>query len=112
MVFLLFYQGRVALRKRPDRGLLAGLWEYPNDLAPAEGLLSQYDIQTEGEAFGGTGTHIFTHVEWHMTARVAEAVSEALPEGWVWAGRADWSGTYAIPSAFAPFRDLVEERLI
>ena len=111
VVFLLFHQGRVALRKRPDRGLLAGLWEYPNDHAPAEGFLSQNNIQTEGETFGGTGAHIFTHVEWHMTARVAETVSGTLPEGWVWAGKADWSETYAIPSAFAPFRDLVEERL-
>ena len=29
-VYLLFYRGRVALRRRPERGLLAGLWEYPN----------------------------------------------------------------------------------
>ena len=111
VVFLLFHAGRVALRKRPDRGLLAGLWEYPNDPAPAEDFLSQYDIHTEGEAFGGNGTHIFTHVEWHMTALVADTVSEALPQGWVWAGKADWSGTYAIPRAFAPLRGLVEERL-
>ncbi len=111
VVFLLFHQGKVALRKRPDRGLLAGLWEYPNDLAPAEDFLSEHGIRAERETFGGAGTHIFTHVEWHMTARVIEAASEALPEGWVWAGRDDWAGTYAIPSAFAPFRDTVEERL-
>ena len=38
-VWLLFREGRVALRKRPDKGLLAGLWEYPNELTgtmPAE----------------------------------------------------------------------------
>ena len=32
-VYLLFYENHVALRRRPDKGLLAGLWEYPNELA-------------------------------------------------------------------------------
>ena len=34
-VFLIFYQKKVALRRRPAKGLLAGLWEYPNELSPA-----------------------------------------------------------------------------
>ncbi len=34
-VYLIFHQNRVALRRRPGRGLLAGLWEYPNELSPA-----------------------------------------------------------------------------
>ena len=112
VVFLLFRGGKVALRKRPAKGLLAGLWEYPNSLAPAEEFLTDQGVPVAGLTFGGAGTHIFTHVEWHMTARVGEVQSEALPQGWVWAGKADWSGTYAIPSAFAPFRDLVEGRLL
>ena len=112
VVFLLFREGKVALRKRPAKGLLAGLWEYPNSLAPAEEFLTDQGVPVSGLAFGGAGTHIFTHVEWHMTARVGEVQSETLPGGWVWAGKADWSGTYAIPSAFAPFRDLVEGRLL
>jgi len=111
VVFLIFRAGQVALRKRPDRGLLAGLWEYPNDLAPAEGFLAEHGIQADCLSFGGAGTHIFTHVEWHMTARVVSAAGSELPEGWVWAGRDAWSETYAIPSAFAPFRDIVEEHL-
>ena len=111
VVFLLFHGGRVALRKRPDRGLLAGLWEYPNELAPVGDYLAEQGLVPVSAAFGGTGTHIFTHVEWHMTAQIAHLPEEQLPHGWVWADRGEWAETYAIPSAFAPFRDLVEARL-
>ena len=111
VVFLLFRNGQVALRKRPDRGMLAGLWEYPNEAAPAEDFWEKYSIRTSGSTFGGAGDHVFSHVEWHMTARVADVSSKELPAGWVWAGKTDWAEDHAIPSAFSTFRDLVEGRL-
>lgn len=110
VVFLLFHRGKVALRRRPARGLLAGLWEYPNELAPADGALAAWGIAGQ-PAFAGTGKHIFTHVEWRMTALRCDLSEETLPAGWVWAGREALAGTYAIPSAFAPFQTLVEEGL-
>ena len=104
-VYLIFRDGKVALRRRPSKGLLAGLWEYPNDLAPC-------GSPVEGEeTFGGVGRHIFTHVEWRMTAWVVEANGDALPAGWVWADREELAETYAVPSAFQSFRSLVEQGL-
>ena len=46
-----------------------------------------------------------------MTALRCDLPEETLPAGWVWAGREALAGTYAIPSAFAPFQTLVEEGL-
>ena len=104
-VYLIFRDGRVALRKRPQRGLLAGLWEYPNELSP-------WPCPVAGEPeFGATGKHIFTHIEWRMTACTVEACGEDLPEGWVWAGRRALEETYPVPSAFAPFAHVVEKYL-
>jgi A/G-specific adenine glycosylase len=57
------------------------------------------------------GKHIFTHIEWRMSALAAEASSPALPEGWVWADRAALAREYAVPNAFQPFQGAVEERL-
>ena len=110
VVFLLFYQGQVALRRRPGKGLLAGLWEYPNELAPAQEFPAIWGLPGEG-TFAGTGKHIFSHVEWHMTARRWDRTDPALPDGWVWASREALAREYPIPSAFAPFQDAVEEGL-
>lgn len=104
-VYLIFRSGRVALRRRPARGLLAGLWEYPNELSP-------WPCPVEGKLeFAAAGKHIFTHKEWHMTAYTVEAEGEALPPGWVWADKAALWTEYAVPSAFQSFAHMVEERL-
>lgn len=110
-VYFLFHEGKVALRRRPPKGLLAGLWEYPNALAVEEDPLADWGIQAGEPAFAGTGVHIFTHVEWRMTARKCRLDSAYLPQGWVWADKTALRDQYAIPSAFASFQNLVEEEL-
>ena len=104
-VYIILREGKVALRKRPDKGLLAGLWEYPNEIAP-------WPCPVAGRVeFAATGKHIFTHIEWYMTAYTVLAGGEDLPEGWVWADRGELAGRYSVPSAFAPFAHIVEEYL-
>ncbi|MCI8828445.1 MAG: A/G-specific adenine glycosylase [Ruminiclostridium sp.] len=107
-VYFFTNQGRVALRQRPGKGLLAGLWEYPNTLEAEGDPLPAWGFSGVEPQFAGTGKHIFTHVEWHMTALRCELPEDALPVGWVWADREARQSCYAIPSAFAPFQDLVE----
>ena len=108
-VYLLFYGDRVALRRRPARGLLAGLWEYPNELS--DRWPEEWGLTTPVLERAGTGKHIFTHIEWRMTALSGELDSPALPEGWVWAGRADLRDVYAVPNAFQAFQGIVSDRL-
>ena len=104
-VWLIFRENRVALRQRPAKGLLSGLWEYPNDLSPA-----QCPVAGEQE-FAATGKHIFTHIEWHMTAYTVAPAGETLPPGWVWADRAALAEKYALPSAFRCFAHIVSENI-
>lgn len=105
-VYLLFYQGRVALRQRPAKGLLAGLWEFPNALEgePLPLVLPTLD-------FVGTARHIFTHIEWRMTAYAAPLPRPDLPPGWVWAGRRELAERYPIPNAFRSLIETVEKGL-
>ena len=105
-VFLLLRQGQVALRKRPDGGLLAGLWEFPN----VEGALDEAAAGKAATAWGLlprvwhsrlTAKHIFTHVEWHMTGYALEVTGDG-PEDWTWVDGAGLA-THAVPSAFARY---------
>ena len=110
-VYLLFHGDQVALRRRPERGLLAGLWEYPS--APTDGTdwPARWGLGSVPLERAGTGRHIFTHIEWHMTAWIGELEGTGLPDGWVWADRSDLRDRYAVPNAFQSFSRLVADRL-
>lgn len=111
-VFLIFREGKVALRQRESKGLLASLWEFPQALsASEESLSSLFHLDPCETKFIATGKHIFTHIEWHMTAYIAHAEGENFPETWLWADKKDLDETYAIPSAFAGFLPIVEDIL-
>jgi len=104
-VYLIFHGGRTALRRRPERGLLAGLWEYPNEPAP-------WPCPVAGEiAYAAGGKHVFTHIEWRMTAYTVAAETGELPAGWVWADRAALEREYAVPNAFQSFGHIVADKL-
>lgn len=104
-VYLLFREGKTALRRRPEKGLLAGLWEFPHVLEGETLPIPLEDVRPVG-----TGRHIFTHIEWHMTAYAART-AEKLPEGWVWASGEELEKKYPIPSAFRDFLPEVERLL-
>lgn len=111
-VFVLKSPAGVALRKRPDAGLLAGLWEFPN----VPGALDEAQAVAQVEAWGLRAMnwqqrleakHIFTHVEWHMRGYVLEVKS--TEEGdFLWADGAKMEEC-ALPSAFARFTQAVKE---
>ena len=110
-VYLLFYRDRVALRRRPGRGLLAGLWEYPNELNDGTDWPARWGLTVPALERAGAGRHIFTHIEWRMAALSGEMNSPDLPRGWVWAGREELADTYAVPNAFRSFEKTVLDRL-
>ena len=106
-VFLLRCGEKLALEKRPSRGLLAGLWEYPNELG--DKMPEEWGIKPVSDEFGCTAKHIFTHIEWHLTARIVCTETDIIPGGWVWADRNELKHRYAIPNAFDGVAHLIEK---
>ena len=109
-VWLIFLGDSVALRRRPNRGLLAGLWEFPNELWEGP-LPPDWGIEALSDTYAGQAKHIFTHIEWHMTLRTVEAAEDKLPPGWVWASRDELAEKYAVPNAFERALEHAKERL-
>ena len=105
-VFLLLREGRVALRRRPGTGLLAGLWEFPNvegalDEAAAPAAVSAWGLEAKNWKNKLSAKHIFTHVEWHMTGYTLEVAGKG-PADFVWVDGAGLAA-HAVPSAFAKY---------
>ncbi len=94
-VFVLSCGGAFALQKREERGLLAGLWQFP-----------VFGADASPEAFGKTvavkrAKHIFTHIEWNMTGYLIE--TEEKSGGFLWLSPQEIREKYALPSAFKAF---------
>ena len=81
-------EGKWLLRKRPEKGLLANMWEFPMvelnlDKKPEDMFYEQFGIQLDPLIEIIAFKHIFTHLTWEMSsfrARVTE--KETIPEGY------------------------------
>ncbi len=98
-IWLIFHQNKVALRRRPNKGLLANLWEFPNE-PNGPSPLDNWGISPLSQQHAGQAKHVFTHIEWHMSVYTVDAAGPALPKGWVWADQNMLIQDYAIPGAF------------
>lgn len=100
---------RVALCKRPKKGLLAGMYEFPNVV----GTLTEEEALDVVRSYGLSplfirkledSKHIFTHKEWHMTGyavRVEELEGES--RGMLFVDRTEAERDYPIPAAFGAY---------
>jgi len=108
-------EDKVALRKRADKGLLAGMYEFPS----MEGTQTKERVLAYLKTLGvapirierlPSSKHIFTHKEWHMTGyavRVDE-LERMRPKGeLLFVTPDEIAGNYPIPSAFAVYRNSV-----
>ncbi len=111
-VFLIRDGDRTALRKRPQKGLLSGLYELPN----IEGHLSENEVLEHLRSIGfeplriqriENAKHIFTHIEWHMIAYDVRITPEFDglhgKSGMLLVPNRELHQSYAIPSAFGAY---------
>lgn len=120
-VFLVMDGTRTAVRKRPGRGLLAGMYEFPS----LEGFLTGEEAAAYLSARGlkilriqplEEAKHIFTHREWHMRGylvRVDEL--ESRPQygdmkDWLYIEPGEARDKYPIPSAFEAYKKYLPRR--
>ncbi len=105
-VFILSCDGRYALEKRPGKGLLAGLWQFPN----VPGKLDTENALAEVERMGLRPRelireihrkHIFTHIQWNMKGIYLEVTDTAGTFQWFTEEEAETQA--ALPTAFRQF---------
>ena len=105
-VFILSCDGKIALEKRPDKGLLAGLWQFPNvpgklDVPQALETVESWGLVPRDIHRQSDRHHIFTHIRWEMRGIFLE-VSE--PGGdFIWMSEAQIEKEAALPTAFRQF---------
>ena len=105
-VFILSCDGKYALEKRPNKGLLADLWQFPN----VSGHQSTADALAEAEKWGIqpreifkeiSRKHIFTHIQWNMKGIYLEVAD--MPSNFQWFTEEEVNTLAALPTAFRQF---------
>lgn len=108
---LLFKDGqKLAIQKRPPKGLLAGLYEFPN----LEGWMSQDEVTAYCKEIGlmpvrikklENAKHVFSHIEWHMKGYevVVDELEKTNRKGFLFIRPEEIEREYSIPSAFEKY---------
>ena len=108
-VLILSCGEKFALIKRSDKGLLAGLWQFPE----IPGKLELTDALKKAEEIGLSvrevyrqvnKKHVFTHIEWQMRGWYLE-VNEEL-NAYIWLTKEQIAQKAALPTAFRQFWDI------
>ena len=99
----------VLVEKRPDKGLLAGLWQLPS----LEGYRTADEVLESIRSLGldviridplPTAKHIFTHIEWHMIGyQLTLSALSDIPTGMVSASLERLEADFPLPSAFSAY---------
>ena len=107
-------ENKSALHKRPAKGLLAGLYEFPN----LEGHQTEKRVLEYLKKIGlevlriqkmDSSKHIFSHKEWHMIAyqirvdELAKKGSGVEQEEWIFVESKEAEMKYPLPSAFGAY---------
>lgn len=110
-LFYFLCNGKIALSKRNDTGLLSGLWQFPN----IEGNLSLTEAISAAETFGTEPaevlkerheTHIFTHIKWNMTCYYLRCHRQ--PDAFLWETFEEIKNSFPLPTAFRKFLEKIE----
>jgi A/G-specific adenine glycosylase len=105
-----------ALQKRPETGLLAGLYELP----ALEGWVSRKEVIDYCKEIGllplrvqklPDAKHIFSHIEWKMKGYLIQVdeLEKSCNRPYIFAGYEEIEKKYPIPSAFQAYRDYLRE---
>ena len=109
----------VLLQQRPEKGLLAGLWQpvlWENEtLTPdeARARLAALGVTCTPDAAKALrpAKHIFSHIEWQMQGYLFAADTQPAPAGCVWASPEQLTAEYTLPGAFKAYKKLLAAAL-
>ena len=105
-VFIFRCADRYALEKRPNKGLLAGLWQFPNvaghlDMAQALAEAERWGLRPREIHREVSRKHIFTHIQWNMKGIYLETADLSGP--FQWFTEEEINTQAALPTAFRLF---------
>ncbi len=116
-VLVLISEGTVEVCRRPEKGLLAGMWEFPMldgfwSLEEIRKLLAEKEIWPSRILALKDARHLFTHIEWKMKGFAVFCPKETIfPSEWEKADLETLEDTLPLASAVRVYKKAASELL-
>lgn len=120
-IAVIMREGKVMINKRPEQGLLAGMWEFPTVETDVDTERAKLDVLTNGlrERFAvdvevlkplGEVQHTFSHLQWNMQVWSCDWIDgEDLPPH-VRFEAVEELDSYTFPIAHHKIRELIKQK--
>lgn len=80
-------EGKIAIEQRPNKGLLANMWQFPmihqtihDEVGIEQSFQNQFGFQIELKSKLGHVKHVFSHKIWDLTIYEARCIDTKLPD--------------------------------
>ena len=110
-VYLYIYQDKIGIRKRDNKGLLASMYEFPNDTESLSSIDIENDLLEKGISYEqvleiGESKHVFSHIIWYMKGYL---IYLNEPIDLLWVSKTALFSQYSIPSAFSYYLHIINQ---
>lgn len=112
-VFIIVRDGKIAICKRKDTGLLASMYELPNTDTYYSDIDLENELYDHGISFRKLSVlpeakHVFTHLIWYMKGFYFES-DNIYNEHFIWVTKEELFTKYSIPTAFKKYLDWIQK---
>ena len=111
-VFILVtHDHKIALEKREGKGLLSGMYQFPNvegfcQEGAIKELLLKWSLEAKEVRFLKEAKHVFTHIDWFMKGYLVRVEKEN--KDFLWISPEELEKEYPLPTAFQKFKNFVK----
>lgn len=112
-ILILEYHDKIAIQKRPNKGLLASLYEFYSleekySINQLKKYLKQIKIDYVNIELLKETKHIFSHLEWHMVGYYIHCAS--VPENsFIWVTKEELETKYSLPTAISIYANNIKK---
>ena len=101
--YLTAADGKIAIERRPDTGLLSGMYQLPNTEGfhtekELRDILREWGIEPIDITFVKEAKHVFTHIDWYMKAY--HVTVKEQNDRFIWVTEDELKDSYPLPTAF------------
>lgn len=112
-ILILEWNKKFALQKRPNKGLLASLYEFPNAIKKLSEKEVQAYLKKQNICFDkmknmGSCKHVFSHLEWHMIG-FHIICKEKPKQNLLWVTKEELANKYSLPVALSYYAKKLKE---